>query len=152
MPIIVGGIIEKDEKYLLIQEGRGRCKGLWNIPAGTLDAEELLVEGAVREIKEECGLDVKLTGICEVGGTSFPNDSFAMITFATEIIGGKIEVDGDEILDAKWFSYEEILEMKDQLRGEDGIIHRIKNIRNGIVAPMEIYINLKTNGKVLKSA
>ena len=32
--IVVGGIIEKDGKYLLVKENRGRWKGTWNIPAG----------------------------------------------------------------------------------------------------------------------
>ncbi len=150
MPIIVGGIIEKDNQYLFIQEGHGHCKGLWNNPAGTLDAGEILVEGAVREIKEECGLDVELTGVCGFGGAKFPNDAFVYICFTTRIIGGEVKIDGNEILDARWFSYEEILHMKEQLRGADRIIHDINNTRNNIIAPMEIYNTIEVNNKVLK--
>lgn len=150
MPIITGGVIEKDNKFLLVQEGHGHCKGLWNMPAGTLDAGEILTVGAVREIKEECGLEVELTGICGIGGAEFPGDAFVYICFTTEIIGGKVEVDGDEVLDAKWFSLEEILKMKDQLRGADRIIHDIKNAQDGIVAPMELYNTVEVSKRILK--
>ena len=59
MKIIVGGIIEKDGKVLLVQEKQEECYGKWNIPAGHLDCNESLIEGAIREIKEETGIDIK---------------------------------------------------------------------------------------------
>jgi len=34
--IIVGGVITKDDKYLLVQEAQEKCFGKWNIPAGHL--------------------------------------------------------------------------------------------------------------------
>ena len=42
MKVIVGGIIEKDGKYLLIQEAKKMCYGKWNFPAGHLDFNESL--------------------------------------------------------------------------------------------------------------
>ena len=53
MNIVVGGIIEKDGKYLLIQEAKKMCYGKWNFPAGRLEFKESLKQGAIREIKEE---------------------------------------------------------------------------------------------------
>lgn len=61
--IIVGGVIKKDDKYLLVQEAKKRCRGKWNIPAGHLDTNESIFEGAKREVFEECGYNVELTGI-----------------------------------------------------------------------------------------
>ena len=52
MNIVVGGIIEKDGKYLLIQEAKKMCYGKWNFPAGRLEFKESLKQGAIREIKE----------------------------------------------------------------------------------------------------
>ena len=37
MNVIVGGIIEKDGKYLLVQEAKSKCYKKWNFPAGHLD-------------------------------------------------------------------------------------------------------------------
>ena len=50
----------------------------------------------------------------------------------------EIEFDPAEILDAKWFSYDEILAMRSEIRNEDLLIGAIENARNGVVAPMEI--------------
>ena len=63
MKVVVGGIVEKDGKVLLVQEAKERCYGKWNIPAGGLEINESLVEGAIREIKEETGCDVEITGL-----------------------------------------------------------------------------------------
>ena len=57
-------LAEKDGKYLLIQEAQAKCRGKWLLEAGHLDPGETIFEGAKREIREECGRDVELTGIC----------------------------------------------------------------------------------------
>ena len=58
MPIIVGGVLEKDGKYLLVQEAQEKCYGKWNLPAGHLDPNETIIEAAKREIKEETNLNI----------------------------------------------------------------------------------------------
>jgi 8-oxo-dGTP pyrophosphatase MutT (NUDIX family) len=42
MPVIVGGVVEKDGKYLLVQEAQEKCRGKWNLPAGHLDPNETI--------------------------------------------------------------------------------------------------------------
>ena len=59
--VIVGGVIQKDGKFLLVQEAQEKCRGKWNIPAGQLDPNETIFDGAKREIKEETGCNVELT-------------------------------------------------------------------------------------------
>ena len=66
MKVIVGGIIEKNGKYLLVQEAKKKCYKKWNFPAGHLDFNESLEQGAIREIKEETGCDVELNGVCYI--------------------------------------------------------------------------------------
>lgn len=65
--IAAGGIIEQEGKYLLIQEAREDIHGKWNLPAGQLDPGETVSEAAKREIYEECGFSVELTGVCQIG-------------------------------------------------------------------------------------
>ena len=138
MPIIVGGVVEKDGKYLLVQEAQEKCRGKWNIPAGHLDPNETIFDAAKREVKEECGFDVELTGVCQIGNRKLENDVFVSVIFSTKVIGGDIKFDPNEILDAKWFTYEEISTMKDQLRMESFVLGTIDNTRNGLAAPIEI--------------
>lgn len=59
---VVGVVIRRDDRYLLIEELRDG-KIFLNIPAGHVDPRETPIEAAKREAKEESGLDVRLTGI-----------------------------------------------------------------------------------------
>lgn len=138
MHIIVGGLIEKGGKYLLVQEAKEKCYGKWNLPAGRLDANETLMAGAEREIKEECGCDVEVTGVCQIGNQKSKGDNLVSIIFTTKLISDEIKFDKNEILDVGWFSYDEIMSMRDELRSERLIIGAIDNTKNGIVAPMKI--------------
>jgi ADP-ribose pyrophosphatase YjhB (NUDIX family) len=49
MEIIVGGIIEKDNKILMVKEAKKKCYGKWNVPAGHLEDGETIFKGAIRE-------------------------------------------------------------------------------------------------------
>ena len=81
MAIICGGVVEKDGKYLLVQESKAKCYGKWCLPAGHLDVGETLFEGAIREIKEETNCDVELTGICEIDNQRRQDDIFVSFVF-----------------------------------------------------------------------
>lgn len=119
--VVVGAVIEKDGKILLVQEAKLPAYGLWNTPAGHIEKGETALEGAKREVKEETGLDIEITGLLGVYvGKSllYPNRIVAKIVFRGSAVGGKIQFRKDEILDAKWFIPSEILAMKDsELRG-----------------------------------
>ena len=60
MEIIVGGIIEKDNKILMVKEAKKKCYGKWNVPAGHLEDGETIFEGTSRETFEETGCKVRL--------------------------------------------------------------------------------------------
>jgi mutator protein MutT len=54
---IVVGIVSNDNKVLLIKRSRGAYMHLWGIPGGKVECHEHISQAAVREIKEECGLN-----------------------------------------------------------------------------------------------
>ncbi len=136
--LIVGGIIEKDGKFLLVQEANQHFFGKWNIPAGHLDCNETIFEGAKREIFEECGCNVELSGILRLGNTLIPDNNVVTIIFSTKLIEENIKFNSDEILDVKWFSYEEIVKMEDELRYYDWIIDAITSYRNNEVVDLSL--------------
>ena len=143
MKVIVGGIIEKGGKYLLVQEAKKKCYKKWNFPAGHLDFNESLEQGAIREIKEETGCDVKLNGICYIANRILENELFVMIVFNAIIINEKISFNKEEILDAKWFDYDEIVNhMENELRGKY-VRQAVINQNKKMVAPIEIIDILK---------
>lgn len=143
MKVIVGGIIEKEGKYLLVQEAKKKCYEKWNFPAGHLDFNESLEQGAIREIKEETGCDVKLDGVCYVANRILEDDLFLMIGFNAKLINENIEFDKEEILDVKWFDYDEIVnKMESMLRG-NYVRTAVINQNNNLVAPIDIVDILK---------
>jgi len=114
--IVAGTVVEKDGKIILVQENKLPARGLWNTPAGHLEKGETALDGAAREVKEETGLDIKITGLLGVyvGKSLFyPNRITAKIVFRGSVIGGELKFPEGEILDVKWFTPSEILGMKD---------------------------------------
>jgi 8-oxo-dGTP pyrophosphatase MutT (NUDIX family) len=115
--VIAGVVVKKDGKYLLVQEGgplSRACRGLWNFPAGKVDPGETFEEAATREAKEESGFDVKI--IRKIGIFQTTPTEAVKHAFLAEIVGGEIAYPKEEILDARWFTLDEIYGTKDKLR------------------------------------
>ena len=128
---------------MLVQEAKKKCYEKWNFPAGHLDFNESLEQGAIREIKEETGCDVKLDGVCYVANRILEDDLFVMIVFNAKLINENIEFDKEEILDVKWFDYDEIVnKMESMLRG-NYVRTAVINQNNNLVAPIDIVDILK---------
>lgn len=136
--VVAGGILKKDGKFLLVQESQEKCKGKWNIPAGGLDENESLIEAAKREIYEETGCRVEITGVLEIINEILEGVNVICFFFDTKIIDENIKVDGEEILNVKWFTYEEILNMKDKLRADGYFLSTIKNKIDNKIQSTEI--------------
>lgn len=112
--VIAGVLIEQEGRFLLIQEKKPEVYGQWNLPAGKVDVGETIEEAAIREAKEECGYDVEL--IRKIGIYQKEATKHVKHAFLAKIIGGELRFPDDEILDAKWFTVNEIKDMKDQVR------------------------------------
>ena len=136
--VVTGGILEKDGKFLLVQENQKICKGKWNIPAGGLNENESLIESAKREIFEETGCKVEVTGILEIANEILEGINVVSFFFDTKIIDENLNADGNEITNVKWFTYEEILNMRDELRANGYFISTIKNKIDNKIQPIEI--------------
>src|SRR3954464_8671429 len=84
-------IIEhEDGSIVLIKRKHDPCKGQWAIPGGILDGDETIEQTAVREAKEETGLDVKLlriVGVYSKAGRD-PRGRFVTVALVAVPIGG----------------------------------------------------------------
>lgn len=112
--VVAGVLLRRDGKYLLVQEKLPKAYGLWNFPAGKVDIGQTIESTAVKEAKEECGYDVGLVRKIDI----FQNTAEEAVKhlFEAEIIGGDLHFPDDEIMDARWFTWEEIQGMRDKLR------------------------------------
>lgn len=113
--IVVSGVVIKEgDKYLLVQEKQKIAKGLWNLPAGKVEKGVSIEENAIKEAKEETGFDVKI--IKKIGIFHYDGDNAVKHAFEAEIVDGELKFPKEEIMDAKWFTLEEIKKMKEKLR------------------------------------
>ena len=139
MKIIVGGIIEKDNKILMVKEAKKKCYGKWNVPAGHLEDGETIFEGAIREIFEETGCKVRLKKMLPIMSGEIENTKFMIITFTTELLEEKISFNKEEILDVNWISKEELKNMTSKnLRDEKLIKCILKMLLENKLYPLDV--------------
>ena len=85
MRTIAGVLVKQDGKYLLVQEKLEHVYGLWNIPAGHVDAGETKEDAAKREGEEETGYMVTLTDTPKL--FTFPLRDVEIYVYPAMIIG-----------------------------------------------------------------
>ena len=142
MIVISGCLIVRDNKVLMVKEAQKKCYGQWNIPAGHVDEPEKITDAAIREIYEETGCKVKLTGVLPMITVIKENEQKLMVRFTADIIEENINFDTDEILDVKWIDIEEIKNMpEEQLRAYNVNIQFIKDFEANKIYPLEIFNN-----------
>jgi 8-oxo-dGTP pyrophosphatase MutT (NUDIX family) len=102
-------IFDAQGRLLLAEDAE---TGLWTLPGGAIDPDELPADAAVRECYEETGLLVNIKRLIGVfGGPEFriayPNGDvtyYTTIAFEGHIVGGSHQPDGDEIASLRYFS------------------------------------------------
>ena len=139
MMIIAGAIISKNNKVLMVKEAKKICYGKWNFPAGHVEENELITDAAIREIYEETGCKVKLTGVLPISSVMLKDNTLVMVRFTADIIEENIKFNTNEILDVKWKDIEEVKKMSEQeLRGYDTNIQFINDFVNGKIYPIVV--------------
>jgi ADP-ribose pyrophosphatase YjhB (NUDIX family) len=112
VPSTTAVVTDARERIVLI---RRRDNDLWALPGGAMELGESIVDAAVREVKEETGLDVEITGL--VGVYTNPHHVMAYtdgevrqqfsLCFTTRHLGGELQTDS-ESTDIAWISPEHL--------------------------------------------
>jgi 8-oxo-dGTP diphosphatase len=105
--IAVGTIIQRPDqsKVVLVKRAIEPGYGKWVFPGGYVDRGEELQVAALREAREESGLDVRLDHLINV--YSYPGGAPVIIVYAATWISGELAFD-DEGLEIREFELDEI--------------------------------------------
>jgi 8-oxo-dGTP diphosphatase len=125
-------IVERDGKALLGRRAREPLAGMWEIPGGFVDRNEHPVQAGVREMREELGIDVTLTGLVgtylEISslGECLEITAYVATTDATEVVP-----DPGEVSEFGWFApgeFPEAMAGRDRERLDDWAAGRIVDL------------------------
>ncbi len=104
--VAVGTIITAGEgRIVLVRRAIEPGYGRWVFPGGYVDRGETPTAAAVREAREEAGLDVRLDRLVNI--YSYPGRPLIIIVYTATILGGALRVD-EESLEAQLFAPAEI--------------------------------------------
>ena len=120
----VGGVrvvVVNDKKEILMVKQHHENRDIWMVPGGGIEADENSIQASVREVKEETGLDITVTGmawhmeeVSEARGQRFVNYMVGKVEGGQLNLGRDPELDDDKqvLREVAFMSKEEIDELE----------------------------------------
>jgi len=109
------GVVLLDSKkriFLIREEDKYRISlGRWNLPGGSVDNDETLIDSAIREIKEETGYETKVTSLVGCYKCKKGNNSWIYTVFKAEVDGEAEKITDSGVKQGRWFTKDEFLNL-----------------------------------------
>jgi len=109
----VGAIIVRNGKILIVKRKSEPGKGRWSVPGGLVELGETVGQTVVREVKEECNLNVEVDRLIDVVDSLTKDEEgnikyhFVILDFFVKLKGGELKA-GDDAEEARWVPLEEV--------------------------------------------
>ena len=105
----VGVVCLRGDSVLLIRRGTPPRLGEWSLPGGRIEPGERAVDAALRELREETGVEAEITGLIDVVDGLFPEAGrhYVLIDYAARWVSGE-PVAGDDALEARFVALDEV--------------------------------------------
>ena len=107
-------ILKEDERLLLLSSPTRSRSGEWQVISGALEAAETVLDGVLREVREEAGPQMQVRPLGVVHAQTFHFDAqvpyMIGIHYLLAYTGGEVQP-GDDMRDAhyRWWSIEELI-------------------------------------------
>lgn len=139
-PIVaVGAIVTKAGKVLLVRRQQEPSRGLWSLPGGAVKLGEGLREAVVREVKEECGIEVTVERVVEVMDRIFLDHigqvryHYVIVDFLASWRRGRLKAASD-ISEAAWVDPSAIRNF-DLTAGLAAVVEKALGVKRGAGRP-----------------
>lgn len=109
----VGAVIIKNGKILLVKRRFEPKANYWTLPGGLVELGEEVRQALIREIREECGIEIEPAKIIDVidfieyDAEARVKFHYILIDFEAVYKGGEITPSSD-VLNVKWFTKNEL--------------------------------------------
>jgi len=105
----VGIVCLRGDSVLLIRRGTPPRQGEWSLPGGRIEPGERAVDAALRELREETGVEAEITGLIDVVDGLFPEAGrhYVLIDYAARWLSGE-PVAGDDAAGARFVALDEV--------------------------------------------
>ncbi len=121
-----GAIVIEDGKVLLVKHNAGH----WDFPKGHVEEGETEFETAIREVKEETNIDIKIEKENRYISEYSPKEDVmkTVIYFLGEKIGGEDKPQIEEVSDVEWVDVNKAVERITHQRSKDIMMQVIKDM------------------------
>lgn len=114
-PIAAAGVVcFRGEAVLLIRRGKPPSAGQWSLPGGKIEWGERAADAALRELREETGVEANLTGLIDVVDGLFASRQtgalwghYILVDYAADWVSGE-PCAGDDAAEARFVPLAEI--------------------------------------------
>ena len=105
-----GVVCVRGGEVLLIRRGTAPRLGEWSLPGGRIEFGEAAAAAALRELREEAGVEAELLGLLDVVDGVFPEIGrhYVLIDFLARWTSGE-PTPGDDASEARFFPFEEAI-------------------------------------------
>ena len=103
--IVTGAVVTWQDRFLLCRRAIHPRKGLWTIPAGYLEENETVVDGAKREVMEEACAEIEIDALLAV--YTIPRISQVQIIYRATLPAPKFAA-GEESLEVDLFDWKDL--------------------------------------------
>jgi phosphatase NudJ len=127
-------LVKRGHRFLLVHE-RKHGQG-WYLPAGRVEPGETFAEAAIRETREEAGVEIQLEGILKVQHSPRTDGQRLRVFFLARTVDDRPpkSVANEHSLEAAWFSLDELRGV--ELRGDEVEAWMRHALEQPVVAPL----------------
>jgi len=120
--------VENGTRYILLAlRNTEPYKNFWSLPGGHIDPCETVEQAVIREIKEEVGLDIQPEFLFYFDEIILDKNIHAVVNVFKANATGTVNVAEDEILAARWMTFQDALSMQLAFLHHDIIRQYIEN-------------------------